>query len=114
MPKRTLLAACLVTSALAVQPAMAQGVCPAISPADLQTHIAPPSGDELLHQSEGAWVGLKIVIRPDGSSEVGVGRSSGITALNERAVAWVRDHWRWPRGCAPGATRRYAVFFQGW
>jgi hypothetical protein len=57
---------------------------------------------------------LKAVIRPDGTAEVGVSRSSGITALNERAVSWARDHWRWSKGCVPGTTRRIAVGFSGW
>jgi hypothetical protein len=116
MSKRHPIAAFFALAAVLVPitPALAQGICPAISASDLETHTAPPSGDELLHQNERAWVGLKIVIRPDGSSEVEVSHSSGLTALNQRAVAWVHDHWRWPRGCAPGTTRRYAVLFQGW
>jgi hypothetical protein len=68
----------------------------------------------LLHQREYRTVLLKAVIRPDGTAEVGVLRSSGLTALNERAVSWVRDHWRWPRGYVPGTTRRIAIGFSGW
>lgn len=41
----------------------------------------------LLHQGESRWVMLKAVIRPDGTAEVGVWKSSGLTALNERAVS---------------------------
>jgi outer membrane biosynthesis protein TonB len=92
----------------------AQSVCPPMTAPILQTHTRPPTGDELLHPREHVWVVLKVVIRPDGTSDVGVSRSSGVTALNERAVAWVRDHWRWPRGCVPGTTRRLAIGFRGW
>ena len=79
-----------------------------------RTHTHPESGDELLHQNEGAQVGLRIVIRPDGTSDVGVTSSSGITALNEKALNWVRQNWRWPRGCPEGTTRWETIYFRGW
>src|SRR4051812_21934352 len=96
------------------QGASAQSVCPPMYAPTFATHTRPPTGDELLHEGESRWVVLKAVIRPDGTAKVGVSRSSGITALNERAVSWVRDHWRWPKGCVPGTTRRIAIGFSGW
>ncbi len=96
------------------QPAAAQSVCPPMTPEIAATHTRPPTGDELLHQYESASVDLKIVIRRDGTSDVNVESSSGISALNERALTWVRDHWRWPKGCAPDTTRRETFFFVGW
>jgi hypothetical protein len=80
----------------------------------LETHTRPPTGDELLHQYETVWVVLKVMIRPDGTSDVAVSTSSGISALNVRAVSWVRGHWRWPKGCAPGTTRWLEIGFWGW
>ena len=106
-------AATFLAVALA-QGASAQSVCPPMYAPIFATHTRPPTGDELLHQGEGRRVMLKAVIRPAGTAEVGVWKSSGITALNERAVSWVRDHWRWPRGCAPGTTKRIAIAFRGW
>ena len=94
--------------------ASAQSVCPPMYAPTFATHTRPPTGDELLHEGESRGVVLKAVIRPDGTAEVGVSRSSGITALNERAVSWVRDHGRWPKGCVPGTTRRIAIGFSGW
>jgi hypothetical protein len=99
---------------LAIPPAVAQGVCPPMTSDIAATHTHPPTGSELLHPHEAAFVRLKIVIRRDGTSDVGIERSSGITALNQRAMAWVRDHWLWPRGCAPGTTRRVRIMFVGW
>ena len=108
-----LTAATFLTLVLA-QSASAQSVCPPMVAPTFATHTRPPTGDELLHQGESRWVMLKAVIRPDGTAEVGVWKSSGLTALNERAVSWVRDHWRWPKGCAPGTTKRIAIGFSGW
>ncbi len=95
-------------------PATAQSVCPPMYAPTFATHTRPPTGDELLHQGEHRTVLLKAVIRPDGTAEIGVLRSSGLTALNERAVSWVRDNWRWPKGCVPGTTRRISIGFRGW
>ena len=85
-----------------------------MTPALAQTHTRPLSGDELLHQDEVVTVGLKIVIRQDGTSNVGVRSSSGITALNERAMTWVRSNWRWPKGCPEGTTKWVSISFRGW
>lgn len=113
MKGEILTAATFAALALA-QPAAAQGDCPPMYAPTFATHTRPPTGDELLHQGEYRTVLLKAVIRPDGTAEIGVWRSSGLTVLNERAVSWVRDHWRWPKGCAPGTTRRISIGFSGW
>ena len=99
---------------LAPLAARAEPPCEAMTGEFISTHTRPPRGEELLHAGETRYVTLKAVFGPDGIPQVDVSRSSGITALNDIAAGWVRSHWRWPHGCAPGTTRRIMIGFHGW
>ena len=89
---------------LLAAPAFAAWHCPPLTDELAKSQTHPEGGDRLLHVGERASVVLKADVRPDGSAEISLRRSSGLTALNDLAAGWVRAHWRWPVGCTQGST----------
>jgi len=92
-------------------PALALTNCPAMTHEISRTHTSVQGGNKLVPAGQSATVELKANIHPDGSADINIARSSGITALNDLAVNWVRSHWLWPRGCAPGASEQIQLGF---
>jgi hypothetical protein len=91
-------------------PAAAAESCPITSEIFLSQKPVV-GGGKLVPAGPGVTVVLKANIHPDGTADISVVRSSGITALNDLAVNWVHTHWRWPRGCPPGSSRQIQLGF---
>jgi len=71
---------------------------PAPSPASsiARTHTIPPYPDQARRLGQQGTVRLKIDVATDGSvSDASIVNSSGSDVLDEAAVAWVKDHWRY-------------------
>jgi protein TonB len=81
-----------------------------------RTHTIPPYPPTSLRLGEQGTVQLRIDIATDGSvSDASVVESSGSSTLDEAAVAWVKDHWRYKpateEGHAVSSTVEAAVVF---
>jgi len=106
---RLILATC--GALLWAAPGWALTNCPPMTNEISRTHTTVQGGNKLVPAGQSATVELKANIHPDGSADINIVRSSGISALNDLARDWVRSHWRWPRGCAPGAAEQIQLGF---
>lgn len=69
---------------------------PTPASAIVRTHTLPPYPDQSRRLSEQGTVRLRIEVATDGGvSDASVVRSSGSSTLDEAAVSWVKDHWRY-------------------
>lgn len=81
-----------------------------------RTHTIPPYPDQARRLGEQGTVQLRIDVATDGSvSDASVVKSSGSPTLDEAAVAWVKDHWRYKpateAGHAVSSSVQAAVVF---
>jgi len=68
-----------------------------------------PSGAKELLADEGE-VQLYVVVKVDGSiKRACIHKSSGSRTMDDFALRWVREHWKWPPA---DKTRRYLVPFE--
>jgi len=80
------------------------------------THTIPPYPDQSRRLGEQGTVRLRIEVAEDGTvSDASVVQSSGSSTLDDAAVAWVKDHWRYKpatqEGHAVSASVQAAVVF---
>ncbi len=67
---------------------------------------AVPKPAALAEQKTQGRAMLRIQVAEDGTpTSVKIEQSSGFTALDQKAAAWVQKNWHWP----PGPVRSYKV-----
>ena len=80
------------------------------------THTQPPYPDVARRMNQEGTVRLSIAVGADGRvSDATVASSSGTSALDDAAVSWVKNHWRYKPatqdGRPVGATVEAAIVF---
>lgn len=99
-------------------PVVVKAPPPAPTPAKgiMSTHTRPPYPPEALRLSQQGKVLLRMAITADGSvSDASVVGSSGSSALDQAAVEWVKEHWRYKPATQDGhpvaTTQEAAIVF---
>jgi protein TonB len=95
----------LSTAAIATKPALTAAIPETPLTSVIATHTTPPYPDISLRLSESGSVQLHIVVDDNGGiSHVSVTQSSGHARLDQAALEWVKNRWRYHAATRNGAA----------